>query len=150
MTDLLFARMRADGVCRYGNSREEWAQTWRERTVRNPPALLGALDFEWMNPEDAEAWEPPDYWLEEHPLEPFGQNGAGDLFAFYAHYGNAVVLAAHDVNECRVLAPSLEGFLYREMLEALTYEYERTNDFSDRDFGPRGNGQVLRGERRCI
>jgi hypothetical protein len=58
-------------------------------------------------------------------IVPFGSNGAGDDYAFYPAWAEAdavpVVLACHDVNECQCLAPHLEGFLYRELLEALAF-----------------------------
>jgi hypothetical protein len=121
-SDPLYERMVKDGVCSYGASFDEWQMTWRERSLVNPPALLAALDFEWMQPDEIAEWAPPGYWAEEHVFVPFAHSGGGDLYAFYPRWGSAVVYAAHDANDCTALAPHLEGLLYRLMLEAMTYD----------------------------
>ena len=121
----LYRRMCKDGVCNYAGSPQEWQSVWRRRALENPPALLGALDFEWLGLDEMMSWSPPDDWLPEHLFVPFGQTGAGDCYAWYPAWAEGdsvpVVLAWHDDNRCECLAPHLEGFLYRQTLEALTY-----------------------------
>lgn len=68
----LYHRMASDGVLRYGSSREEWARTWRDRSLLNPPALLAAIDFEWR---EMPSLEKHDYWKDEYTFISFAQNG---------------------------------------------------------------------------
>jgi hypothetical protein len=121
----LYRRMRADGVCDYGASQSEWQATWLQRSLTNPPALLGALDFEWISVDAMVAWEAPDYWRPECRFVPFAQTGAGDDYAWYPAISEGeavpVVLAYHDQNLCEVMAPHLEGFIYLQALRGLAF-----------------------------
>lgn len=120
----LYRRLRAAGACDYGAGQDDWRATWRQRALSNPPVLLGALDFEWMSLDDAAQWTAPNYWMPEHVFVPFGESN-GDIYAFYPAWREGddvpIVRAYHDVSTCEVLAPHLEGFLYRKMLEAMTF-----------------------------
>lgn len=127
----LYRRLRDDGACEYGATPEEWQATWRERALNNPPVLLGALDFEWMTLTDMAEWRAPDYWLPEHVFVPFGESN-GDVYAWYPAWRAGddvpIVRAFHDVSTCEVLAPNLEAFLYRQMLEAMTFPDPQRNE----------------------
>lgn len=121
----LYRRMHLDGACDYGASPEEWRATFEARMFDRPPALLGALDFEWLTLDRMLRWRAPAFWLPDPGLLPFGQTGRGDKYAFVHRWAAGervpVVLAYRDVNEAHVLAPDLEAFLYRQMLEAFTF-----------------------------
>lgn len=119
----VYRRLHADGRLRYGRTRAEWARTWRQRTLEDPPALLGC-DFEWMPPEDIARYRAPEYWTDDPPLVPFAHNGGGDVWAWapaWATRGKLpIVFAWHDLNEASVVAPDLQGLLFRVQLEAWT------------------------------
>jgi hypothetical protein len=73
---------------------------------------------------------------------PLGQTGGGDLYTFCpslaAHGDTPVTISWHDANETTVLAPSLETFIFRQMLDRATafdkYDLEGYADFEE--FGP--------------
>ena len=144
----LYRRLVADGRTSYGATREEWKQTWRERSLHDPPALLiASLHVEWWSPEQIADYEEPDYWLSELRLIPFAQNGAGDVWCWHAASpGAEIVFAAHDENEAEVVAADLEGFLLRHMVLGLSEIYpDDGSDFTleERVMSARANVRVL-------
>lgn len=119
----IYRRMQHDGVCDYGASVEEWLATCASRTFESPPALLGAIDFEWLALDYIVEWEAPDYFRSDLGLVPFAQSARADLYAWLSRDADpsVVVLVSRDQNKTTFFAPHLEGLLYRETLEALTY-----------------------------
>lgn len=114
----LFRRMVADGVTTYP------AKGWRQKSLENPPALfMASIHVEWMAPKDIAEHEPDDHWDKKLTLVPFAQNGAGDLWCFHpgGKHGDEipVVLAPMDELKAKIFAPSLEAFLFRQLLNAL-------------------------------
>jgi hypothetical protein len=99
----------------------------RRGLYEQQPALSCALDLEWLPLEAIVAWEAPDFWRPEPLLVPFAMTAGGDHYAWYPAWAEGtdvpVVVAWHDDDRCDVLAPSFEGFMYREMLSAMTFEY---------------------------
>jgi hypothetical protein len=116
----VYRRMRTDGRLDYGATPEEWQATWRGRTLNDPPALLGA-DFEWWSLDDMADWTPPDYWTNAPALVPFAESGRADVWAWapaWVEGGRApIVFAARDVDEASLVAPDLEGLLFRLLVE---------------------------------
>lgn len=112
----LYRRMRADGVLDFPP---------RVILGECQPALTVALDFQWITLDKMVAWDPPDYWAPEHVFVPFGESHAGDDYAWYPAWADGadvpVVMAWRDDNRCVVEAPHLEGFMYRKLLETMTY-----------------------------
>jgi len=123
--------MVAEGRTSYGATREEWKQTWKQRTLSDPPALmLVSAQVEWWTPEAIAAWQPPDHWSTEHRLVPFAQTGAGDVWCWEASSpGAEIVFAPHDEPNAEVVAPDLEGFLLRHLVLGLSEIY--TDDGTD-------------------
>ena len=73
-----------------------------------------------------------------------------------AHFGSdPKILATFGLGSPRKASRALPKVVIEEVI-LLAKERDATatvavaSSVSDRDFGPRGNGQVLRGERRCI
>lgn len=129
----LFRRLVAAGRTQYGATREEWKQTWKQRMLDEPPALLlVSAQVEWWTPEAIADWAPPDYWSEEHRFVPFAQNGAGDLWCWHVSSPDAeIVFAPHDENEAEIVAPDLAGFLFRQLVQGLSEIYpDDGTDFS--------------------
>lgn len=129
----LFRRLVADGRTQYGATREEWKQTWKQRMLADPPALmLVSSQVEWWTPEAIAEWEPPDYWSAEHRFVPFAQNGAGDVWCWHVSSPDAeIVFAPHDENEAEVVAPDLAAFLFRQLVGGLSEIYpDDGTDFS--------------------
>lgn len=120
----LYRRMRTDGALDYPPGAR--FGDLRRGIYEHQPALTCALDFEWIPLKAIEDWEPPDYWLPQHTFVPFAQSHAGDDYAWYPAWANGdevpVVFAWRDNNCCDVIAPHLEGFMYRKTLEKLCYE----------------------------
>lgn len=121
----LFRQLVAAGLTQYGATREEWKQTWKQRMLENPPALLlVSSQVEWWSPETIAEWEAPDYWSEEHRFVPFAQNGAGDVWCWRVSSPDAeIVFAPQDENEATIVAPDLAGFLFRQLVEGLSEIY---------------------------
>ncbi len=119
------AALEADGVLRYGASREEWKATWKQRSLEDPPALLIAgSQLEWLAPDDLENHSLPDYWDPALVFVPFAQTGAGDVWCWYPTSGTeAIVFPPHDEPEGTFIAPHFEGFLLRMLLEAFSEIY---------------------------
>jgi hypothetical protein len=120
----LYRRMLADGALDYPPG--AMFGELRRGLYEQQPALSCALDVEWLPLEAIVGWEPPDFWLPEKLLVPFAVTGAGDHYAWYPAWADGadvpIVLAWHDDNRCDVLAPNLEGFMYRQTLSAMTFE----------------------------
>lgn len=119
----LLRRMHTDGATGYGISREEWAKTRAHRALHDPPALLCASDFEWLDPEAMANGRAPANWRTEPVLIPFAETGAGDPICFYPAWtengATPIVLAMHDDDRCFAKAPHFEGYLFMLMLNAL-------------------------------
>ncbi|WP_019946785.1 SMI1/KNR4 family protein [Hymenobacter aerophilus] len=103
------------------------------RLRQKPPVLLFAQDFELYAPETVPALRSDEEdWGSAYQFVPLGHTGGGDLYAFcptlVANGETPITLSRHDSNETTVLAPSLEAFIFREMLHRATSfdEYDLT------------------------
>lgn len=120
----LFRELYLSKLNECGQSQKEWRQTFIQRAFSNPPALMCAVEVEWMTAEEIVDWEPADYWNPEHKFVPFAGNGAGDLWCFYLNWasdsGIPVVLAYHDEDYTEAYAGDFETFLVRHLLESFS------------------------------
>jgi hypothetical protein len=110
------------------------------RLRHRPPVLLFAQDFELYVPETVPDLLPSEAWGPTHRFVPLGQTAGGDSYAFCPTLASAVgdapiTLSRHDENTTAMLAPSLEAFIFREMLDRATfideYALEGYADFED-------------------
>ncbi|MDQ3368150.1 MAG: SMI1/KNR4 family protein [Myxococcota bacterium] len=146
----LFRRMVADGVTTYGTSPAAWKKTWKKRSLTNPPALLMAgIHVEWLKPKDIAAHEREEHWKPKLTLVPFAQNGGGDLWCFYPGAKKAdptpIALCPMDSDEAELYAPDLEGFLFRQLLNAFA-----EIDPKDGEFTPAQTVQMAKAEIKTI
>lgn len=88
----------ASGKTHYG---PDWADTWRQRCLQDPPLFMSWQDFEWIDAEASR--EVIEGWL--HPgaqngrsFLPFAQSGAGDAWCLTPldTHGVGVALVLHD------------------------------------------------------
>lgn len=141
----VYQELYAKGMLDWGTASANWYEETFPNLKKNPPLLLFA--------EDIEIWEPIEYKAgiaeirnrevydisEKYDFVPFAKNGAGDLFVFQYDLQNvddvSVTFLPHDDNEALVLAPNLQDFIFRQLLEALreidedsmVYEEEETD-----------------------
>ena len=120
----LFRQLYLSKLNEYGQSKKEWRDTLAQRAFSNPPALMCAVDVEWMTAEEIVDWEPEDYWNPDHKFVPFAGNGAGDLWCFYLNWasdsGIPVVLVSHDEDSTEAYAGDFETFLVRHLVESFS------------------------------
>ena len=144
-TPTAFAVLESSGRLAYG---DDWADTWRDRALHDPPALLGTDAVEWWTADARAAWVAPAHWDPGLGLAPFAGDGTGDLWCWYPGWRDAgsgeaaVVLVAHDLNEATGFAPTFATFVARHLLAAVA----RTATWAvDRDgFTPDERRQALR------
>lgn len=88
--------------------------------------LVRALDIEWSSLETVRDWIAPGYWSQAHVVLPFAKTGRGDLYAWVPAWAEhdelPVALVRRDSETCTVIAPHVEGLLYRLALEAVVAE----------------------------
>jgi len=111
-----------------------WDEPWSEErnwftevypTIKNnPPVLLHTgSDFEMLSEKEMLHYEFCEWWDTKHKFVPFGQTGAGDLYAFYQNIEiegeHPIVLVWHDCNETQILSKNLEDFIFRMMMEKI-------------------------------
>ncbi|OON69468.1 SMI1/KNR4 family protein [Hymenobacter sp. CRA2] len=124
----LYHRLYHDGMLDWfldgGFPNPTWQRDIFPRLSQRPPVLLFAQDFELYRPEDVLTWELPEDWDPGCRFVPLGQTGGGDLYAFCptlaADAELPVTLSLHDDNQTTVVAPSMEAFIFREMLDRAT------------------------------
>jgi hypothetical protein len=125
----LYHRLYRDGMLNWtldgGSPNPNWYAEIFPRLRQRPPMLLFASDFELHAPAEVLEFDFGDLFGTAYQFVPLGQTGAGDLYAFCptlaAGGETPIVLALHDENETTVLAPSLEGFIFRMMLDRATH-----------------------------
>jgi len=143
----LYRRMVADGVTQYGTSTADWMETWKQRAIENPPALmLASAQVEWWQPEDIANWEAPAHFDPAHKLVPFASTGAGDMWCWYANGGDVIVLAPYEEDGATIFAPDLESFLLRHMLQGFAEIVEEDGT----DFTREQRSEVARANIRTI
>ncbi|GAA4023437.1 hypothetical protein GCM10022409_04110 [Hymenobacter glaciei] len=124
----LYKRLYHDGMLDWfldgGFPNHDWYKNIFPRLRQKPPILLFAQDFELYAPETVPTLDLSEDWGTAHGFVPLGHTGGGDLYAFcltLATDGETpITLSLHDDNKTTVLAPSLEGFIFREMLDRAT------------------------------
>ncbi|WP_046242444.1 SMI1/KNR4 family protein [Hymenobacter terrenus] len=120
-----------------GYPNRKWHTHIFPRLRQKPPILLFARDFELYAPETVPTLSLGEGWDPAYQFVPLGHTGSGDLYAFcptLATDGKApITLSLHDDNETTVLAPTLEAFIFREMLNRATsfdeYDLAQYTDF---------------------
>lgn len=139
----LYHRLYQDGMLDWfldsNGPNPNWHRDIFPRLRQRPPMLLFAQDFELYTPQEVLSWEHPWDWNTTYHFVPLGHTGAGDLYAFCPSLATdsevPITLSLHDSNETTVLAPSLEGFIFREMLYRATsfdeYDLEGYTGFED-------------------
>jgi len=100
----------------------------------NPPVLLHTGgDFEMLREEEMLEYEFCEWWDSKHKFIPFGQSGAGDLYAIYKNIEidgeNPIVFVWHDDNCTTILSKNFEDFIFRQMVEKV-FDFE-TNNIGD-------------------
>jgi hypothetical protein len=137
----LYVQLYQDGMLDWfldgGLPNPNWYRDIYPRLRQHPPVLLYALDFELIAPEQVLEQDLICEPSPDHLFIPFGTTGAGDLYCFYptlAEDGEyPVTLTWHDEDKTEVLAPSLDAFIFREMLTKVTaideYSLEGYSDF---------------------
>lgn len=126
----LYKRLYRDGMLDWLLGSASVNFSWREavypRLREKPPMLLYARDFELYPVPEVLAYEAEDeWWGSAYQFVPLGFTGAGDLYAFCPSLTAAngdvpVTRSLHDDVTTTVLAPHLEGFIFREMLDRAT------------------------------
>jgi len=125
----LYRQLYHDGMLDWfldgGYPNSQWSTAIYPRLRQKPPILLYAQDFELYSPETVLTTDIADDWDPLYQFVPLGQTGGGDLYAFCPSLTTAtgdtpVTLSLHDDNKTTVLAPSLAGFIFREMLDRAT------------------------------
>lgn len=85
--------------------------------------LVRALDLEWSSLESVRDWTAPSHWSCAPRVVPFAKTGRGDLYAWVPAWADdealPVALMRRDSETCTVLAPHVEGLVYRLALEAV-------------------------------
>lgn len=150
----LYRRMAADAVIRYGSSPKEWKQTWKQRALERPPALMLAFtQVEWWEPEEIANFSAPDYWRRDVLLVPFAANAAGDLWCWHPAERSTedpeqceIVLVADGESEATVFAPTLEAFLLRHLIQAFAEIVEDDGT----DFTREQRAQAVRANVRTV
>ncbi|MDR3006065.1 MAG: SMI1/KNR4 family protein [Acidovorax sp.] len=118
----------ASGLTVYG---PDWASTWRQRYLQQPPLLLSFWDFEWLPAQESRAviqeWLNPAAQQGQRFL-PFAQTGAGDAWCLVPMEGGkvGVALVWHDAAESRLGYQCFADFVYAGFL----------NTFADLSHGP--------------
>jgi hypothetical protein len=123
----LYVQLYQDGMLDWGVPNPNWYRDIYPRLRQRPPVLLYAPDFELIAPEQVLEQDLICEPSPDHLFIPFGTTGAGDLYCFYP------TLTWHDEDKTEVLAPSLDAFIFREMLAKVTaideYSLEGYADF---------------------
>jgi hypothetical protein len=134
----MLQRLIQDGKTRYGESRAEWQENWRDRLLTTPPALSCAYDFEWIDAQDAQ--ESIDHWLNPTvqmglTFLPFAQSGAGDCYCLIKTPELAGVgRVDHDGSEFFISHESFEDFVFYQLLESLAdFSHLINEDFTEEE-----------------
>jgi hypothetical protein len=132
----LYKRLYRDGMLDWfldgGYPNPNWYADIFPRLRLKPPMLLFAQDFELYAPATVPDLLPGEEWGTAYQFVPLGHTGRGDLYAFCptlaANGETPITFSRHDENATIVLAPSLEAFIFREMLDRATSfdEYDLT------------------------
>lgn len=127
-----------DGKTRYGESRADWQENWRDRLLTTPPALSCAYDLEWIDAQDAQ--ESIDDWLNPTAqmgltFLPFAQSGAGDCYCLIKTPELAGVgRVDHDGSEFFIAHASFEDFVFYQLLESLAdFSHLVDEDFNEEE-----------------
>lgn len=100
----------------------DWASTYETRRLSDPPALLSAYDFEWIDADEARdvtsAWLNPAA-QDGRSFLPFAQSGAGDSYALTQRASGEVGVALiwHDEETSQVSYASFNDFVCTKYLE---------------------------------
>jgi hypothetical protein len=114
------ARWHDSGLTRY----ENWKETWRERMLNSPPALISAYDFEWIDADQSR--EVIAEWLNPERQNgmrflPFAESGAGDSYCLIPVSGETLAVAfiwRHDFSgTLDWLGRSFDEFVYLRMIK---------------------------------
>lgn len=133
----LYQQLYHDGMLDWfldgGFPNPNWHADVFPRLRLKPPVLLFAQDFELYAPETVPDLLSDGDWGPVYRFVPLGHTGGGDLYAFCPTLAPAggeapITLSRHDDSTTTVLAPSLDAFIFRKMLDRATSfdEYDLT------------------------
>lgn len=109
----------AHGRTQYGL---DWSSTWRERSLRDPPAFISWYDHEWIDGAASRAciadWLHPDH-QDGRRFLPFAETGAGDAWCLMPIDGHAVgvALVRHDDGSGELCYASFDDFVCTRFVE---------------------------------
>jgi len=123
------------GLTRY----ENWKETWRERMLSSPPALISVYDFEWIDADQSQEviteWLNPD-WQNGMRFLPFAETGGGDYYNLIPVSGDTLAVARiwHDSDAHDWCGRSFDEFVCLKMIETCAdFSHMVTDRFSQED-----------------
>ena len=129
----LLSDLLASGKTVYG---PDWAATWRQRCLQDPPLFMSWQDFEWIDAEASR--EIIEGWL--HPgaqngrsFLPFAQSGAGDAWCLTPldTHGVGVALVLHDDEASSLSHACFDDFVCAGFLQAFADLSDQLDEFSE-------------------
>ncbi|MFG0598739.1 SMI1/KNR4 family protein [Delftia sp. WSY_4] len=123
----------ASGKTHYG---PDWADTWRQRCLQDPPLFMSWQDFEWIDAEASreiiEGWLNPSAQNGRRFL-PFAQSGAGDAWCLTPldTHGVGVALVLHDDEASSVSHACFDDFVCAGFLQAFADLSDQLDEFSE-------------------
>lgn len=123
----------ASGKTHYG---PDWADTWRQRCLQDPPLFMSWQDFEWIDAEASreiiEGWLNPSAQNGRRFL-PFAQSGAGDAWCLTPldTHGVGVALVLHDDEASSVAHACFDDFVCAGFLQAFADLSDQLDEFSE-------------------
>lgn len=141
----------ASGKTHYG---PDWADTWRQRCVQDPPLFMSWQDFEWIDAEASreiiEGWLNPSAQNGRRFL-PFAQSGAGDAWCLTPldTHGVGVALVLHDDEASSVAHACFDDFVCAGFLQAFADLSHHLDDFTQQEALQLLQADVIRAT-RCM
>ena len=129
----LLSDLLASGKTVYG---PDWAATWRQRYLQDPPLFMSWQDFEWIDAEASR--EIIEGWL--HPgaqngrsFLPFAQSGAGDAWCLTPldTHGVGVALVLHDDEASSLSHACFDDFVCAGFLQAFADLSDQLDELSE-------------------
>lgn len=123
----------ASGKIHYG---PDWADTWRQRCLQDPPLFMSWQDFEWIDAEASreiiEGWLNPSAQNGRRFL-PFAQSGAGDAWCLTPldTHGVGVALVLHDDEASSVAHACFDDFVGAGFLQAFADLSDQLDELSE-------------------
>lgn len=128
----LYKQLYLDGMLDMGEYGPNWYSEIYPTLKDNPPLLLNSCDFELLTlksvcEEIDELSDPNNYRKinKEFKFVPFAKSGGGDHYCFFmSNKDNSdipIVFVWHDLNEVEYLAKNLQDFIFKMLLNDMSY-----------------------------